>query len=261
MPFVSFGGPTRSDVARAHAERIAIDPGAALPVLRSGICLPLDVPVSHRNIAVVLWLSNKGPEAVFDAFKPKLPSQVRRPREGSVEVRRGDDQQDTFHTVFSRHIQDLGSPTRPASWIRSPAAAYFDDFWIVVAWHKDVPLACGAGLRWAGEFEIALSYSLRTYNSSSSTMVVYWSLTERRAQEKVHRYFLGRCSLESPIHRFTAQWESLDEPHYWYHGRGAWTGGTPSPSGATIRLATRMWQRLPLSVANALGPLTLRLIP
>ena len=86
QPFVNYGGPLGSrDAVRAltgAAVERATRTGAGLLELRSRVELPLDLPVSHRKITVLLDLEASDPERTFKRFEAKLRSQIRRPHEG-----------------------------------------------------------------------------------------------------------------------------------------------------------------------------------
>lgn len=264
MPFVNYGGPLGDDAAiRAlaeYADTMALRDGAGLLELRSARELPLDFPVSHRKITVVLALDG-GPEAVFGRFKAKLRSQVRRPAKDGVTVRMGADQVDAFYAVFAEHMRDLGTPAQPLGFFREIAERLGDDAWFAVAWHEGKPIAAGAGLRWDAEFEITWASALRAYNRLSPNMAVYWALIERAAADGLTRFNFGRCTPGSATHKFKLQWGAVDEALWWYSGRSSRVAGTPSPDSAKFRLAVRVWQRLPVALTRVVGPRIVRNIP
>lgn len=265
MPFVSYGGPLGSAEGIAalgvHAAAMADATGVKLLELRSARPLPLEWPVSHRKITVVLPLVAGDPTATFNALKSKLRSQVRRPQKEGVEVRFGADQVDAFYRVFSRHMRDLGTPVMPRAWFRALAAAYGDDFWVGCAYLRDEPIACGAGFRWGHEFEITWASALRAHSAISPNMALYWAFIERCAAAGLARFNFGRCTPGSATHRFKSQWGALDEPLYWYQGGASVGGATPTADSGAFGLAARVWQRLPLPLATALGPRIVRYIP
>src|SRR5512143_992743 len=95
QPFVNYGGPLGSDDAIralvAEASDLAARGGVKLLELRSRIELPIDLPVSHRKVTVVLDLESDA-DKTFKRFEAKLRSQVRRPIKEGVTVRFGRDQ-------------------------------------------------------------------------------------------------------------------------------------------------------------------------
>lgn len=265
LPFVSYGGPIGTDDAiraltATALERLTSD-RADLLELRSACELPIELTASHRKITVVLPIKSNDPEVVFKGFTSKLRSQVRRPAKSGVEVRMGPDQAEPFHRVFSRHMRDLGTPTLPLSWFTSLRDAFGDDVWFACAWLNGEPIACGAGFRWTGEFEITWASALREHASTSANMGVYWALIERASREGLSRFNFGRCTPDSPTHRFKSQWGAIDEPLYWYAKAASATASMPKQDSAKFALATRVWQKLPVSVTNALGPRLVRFIP
>ncbi len=265
MPFVNYGGPLGSIEAvralAAHAVALADTGRVKLLELRSPVELPLDLPVSHRKVTVVLDLP-ADVEALRKHIGSKLRSQVKRPEKEGVTVRFGADQVDPFHEVFSRHMRDLGTPAQPRRLFREIARRFGDEAWFACAWLGDVPIAAGAGFRWGSEFEMTWASALRSHNQISPNMLLYWAFMERAIGAGIRRFNFGRCTPGSGTHRFKKQWGSNDEPLWWYqHAQAGVQASTPSPDDAAYAWGPRIWRHLPLSLANALGPRIVRAIP
>lgn len=265
MPFVSYGGPLGDDAAvralASAADALARESGASLLEFRSARPLPLDWAVSHRKIAVVLPVIPGDPAATFKAFPSKLRSQVRRPDKSAVEFRDGHGQIPHFHAVFARHMRDLGTPSLPLAWFEALGRAFGDDLWVNVAWLEGIPIAGGVGFRWRDEFEMTWASSLRSHATHAPNMGVYWRLIERASREGLRRFNFGRCTPGGATHRFKSQWGAVDEDLHWYRGPSSRADATPRPDSPKWSLATRAWQRLPLGIANALGPRIVRFLP
>jgi len=256
MPFVNYGGPLGSDeavrVLGAEAVQLAEREKVKLLELRSRVALPLDLPVSHRKITVVLDLPDT-PEKLMKSFESKLRSQVRRPEKEGIVVRFGREQVEPFYRVFAHHMRDLGTPVQPLRLFTELADAFGDDFWVGCAWLGDVPVAGGCGFRWAREFEMTWASSLHAYNRLSPNMGLYWAFMARAVAERLEVFNFGRCSPGAGTHRFKSQWGSHDEQLWWYqHGGGA--AHTPSPDDGAYSWGPKLWRRLPVPIANLLGP-------
>jgi serine/alanine adding enzyme len=267
MPFLNYGGPLGSDdavlaLAAEAAERADRD-GARLLELRSAVELPVDLPVSHRKITVVLPLpALGGTEAAWKALGTKLRAQVKRPQKEGVTVRFGPDQVDPFFAVFAHHMRDLGTPTLPRKFFRAIADQFGDQAWFGCAWLGDVPIAAGAGFRWGDEFEMTWASALTDYNRIAPNMALYWSFIERAVGQGITRFNFGRCTPGSGTHRFKRQWGAEDEPLWWYqHVPGGGEAATPSPDDSAYSWGPRIWKKLPLPLATALGPRIVRGIP
>jgi serine/alanine adding enzyme len=268
MPFVNYGGPLGShEGVRAlalEATNVARRSGVRLLELRSRAELPLDLPVSHRKLTVVLDLPTDS-KTLFASLPSKLRSQIKRPKKDGVVVRIGLDQLAPFHSVFSHHMRDLGTPAQSKAFFQAIADVFPNDVRFAVAYHGETPIACGCGFLWNNEFEITWASALRSHNAMSPNMLVYWELMEHVVGAGVRVFNFGRCTRGTGTHRFKMQWGGREEALWWYQrAKNATTdaeAATPSPDHGIFAMATRVWQRLPVPVATRLGPPIVRFIP
>ena len=269
LPFVNYGGPLGSHAAvsalAAHAADMAASDGAGVLELRSRYDIDAipNFAVSHRKITVLLD-SSGGSEAIWKRLSSKLRSQIRRPQKEGVTVRIGTDQIRPFYDVFSRHMRDLGTPVMPRQFFDRIATEFADDSLFAVAYHDEQPIACGAGFSWGNdgdrEFEITWASALRDYNRMSPNMLVYWELMKRVSDSGVNTFNFGRCSPGGNTHKFKTQWGTTDQQLWWYEQRAV-GAATPSEGHGAAARGPEIWKRLPLSVANTLGPRIIRFIP
>jgi serine/alanine adding enzyme len=273
MPFLNYGGPIGSDraivaLARAAAER-ARGERVALLELRSRAPWPVAPgepwTASTRKITVVLPLpSAGGSSALWKQLDAKVRSQVRRPQKEGMTVRFGADQVAPFYRVFARHMRDLGTPALHRRFFDAIAATFPADVWFGCAYLGDEPVAAGCGFRWQSEFEMTWASSLVAYKRSSPNMLLYWAFMERAVDAGVRAFNFGRCTSGSGTHKFKLQWGARDEQLWWYDWRRTANGGaakTPSPDDAAYAWGPRIWKRLPLPLATALGPHIVKYIP
>jgi FemAB-related protein (PEP-CTERM system-associated) len=264
MPFVNYGGPLGTpDAVRSltgHATAQARDSGVGLMELRSPMELDVSLPVSHRKITLLLDLPDD-PTLLWEGFKAKLRSQIRKPRKEGVTVRFGEDQVAAFYRVFSRHMRDLGTPTQPLHLFQEIVRAFPDSTWFACAYLAGEPVAAGCGFHWNGEFEMTWAASLVQYNRVAPNMLLYWSFMERAVEQGLNTFNFGRCTPGGGTHRFKRQWGPREVPLWWYqyHRRGE--AATPSPDDARYSWGPRIWKHIPLPIANFAGPRIVRFIP
>ena len=95
-----------------------------------------------------------------------------------------------------------------------------------------------------------------------AAVFLYWSLLEWAAQNGYRTVDFGRCTRGSGNWEFKRHWNCEEVPLHWHYWLGA---GARVPEmhadNPRYRLAVRVWQRLPLGVANWLGPRVVRCIP
>ena len=263
MPFVSYGGPLGDapavEALIAHARSLADDLSVDLLQLRARKPLPTAMDVSTHKVTVLLELP-ESPEALWDGLKAKVRSQVRRPRKEGFEVRFGDDQVAGFWKVFAHHMRDLGTPVMPHAFFEILAEELGDTATFGCVYDGEIPIAGGCTIEWGTETEITWASSLRSYNRQAPNMLLYWSFMERAIERGQRAFNFGRCTPDGGTHHFKRQWGGRDEPLYWYrHGGGR--AGTPSPDDGKYAMGVRLWQRIPLPIANVLGPRIVKYIP
>lgn len=264
QPFVNYGGPLGTvPGVQALAERataMAKRDGADLLELRSRSEQELKLEASHRKITVVLDLLPDVEEQWMD-FKSNVRRQVRRARKNDVEIRFGPDQLESFYDVYAEHMRDLGTPAQPRELFEEILREFPDDVWIACAYHEGRTAAGGFGLVWDAELELTWVSALREFHDYACNMLLYWSFMERCIEEGLERFNFGRCTPDSGTHRFKSQWGSRDETLWWYQWSDGEMEATPSPEDERYSWGPEIWKRIPLPVANALGPKIVQYIP
>ncbi len=264
MPFLNYGGPLGTPDARsalaADARGLAEAAKVDLLELRSRTSLDAPLEEVQRKVTVVLPLGDDADHLFKKGLKAKVRSQVRRPIKAGMEARIGHEGVDDFYAVFSHHMRDLGTPVLPRRLFHDLARVFPDEVVYSVVYADDRPVAGGCGFVFGSEFEITWASSLREFNREAPNMLLYWSLMEHMIERGVEVFNFGRCTPGGGTHRFKLQWGGRDEPLPWYQWSGNGKGSTPNPDGG-FGLAVRAWQRLPLGLANTLGPMLARRIP
>jgi serine/alanine adding enzyme len=266
MPFLNYGGPLGEVGAqRALVERAADEArrlGVDLLELRSRREVDTHALTrSDRKITVILPLPDD-PEILWnDGFKSKLRSQIRRPMKEDMEPRHGPDQLEPFYEVFTENMRDLGTPVLPRDFFEAIRDRFADEVRFATVWMGDRPVAGGCGFRHGPEFEITWASSLRAFNRQSPNMLLYWSLMEQQIEEGAEAFNFGRCTPGEGTHRFKSQWGGDDVPLPWMQWSPSGVESTPDPDRPIFRMATDLWSRLPLPVANRLGPFLARRLP
>ena len=266
LPFLNDGGPVGDADACAllveHAVALARDSGADLLELRTRTPLDGSLRTSNRKVAVHLPLPETVEALWSTTFKAKLRSQVRRPTKEGMTSRCGPDLLDEFYQVFSRNMRDLGTPVLPRRFFQAMQQEFGDQvLFFAVRSAEGRAVAASCCLRRAEEMEVTWASSLREFNHLSPNMLLYSSMMEEAIRRGVRLFNFGRSSPGAATHRFKAQWGGHDVPlpwAYWSRGEAA---GTPSADSAKFRLATAVWSRLPLAIANRLGPVIARHLP
>ena len=201
-------------------------------------------------------------DVLWRSFSPKVRNQIRKGAgQGFTVAWGGLEQLAGFYNVFSHNMRDLGTPVYGPSLFRGILQHFSSDAEIcVVRWGRK-PVAAAMLVHGQGMTEVPSASSLRRFNATNANMFLYWQLLQRAIQRHQQVFDFGRSSEGSGTYRFKKQWGARPEPSCWqyYVRRGAI--GDLRPENAKYQRAIRIWQRLPVRLANLLGPRIVRGIP
>jgi len=255
MPYLNSGGPIGDNTDIRALSEYAVELARSLRIgeleFRALRSLPIGLRSHSEKVGTVLDLP-ASIEELWKALGSKLRSQIRRPQKEGVEMRFGPDQVAPFFRVFSRNMRDLGSPTHAARFFSAIAEKFGDRAWFGCAWLRNQPIAAGCGLQFGDEVEMTWASTIREFNSIAPNMLLYWTFMERAIQQGLRRFNFGRSTPGSGPHRFKLQWGGRDVPLHWYRWPDK-AGGAPRQDSGPMAIATRVWQKLPVPLATAIG--------
>jgi FemAB-related protein (PEP-CTERM system-associated) len=267
VPYFNYGGLLADSpaVARALAEaagRCGRDLGVAHVELRHRSGTQLDWPAREDKVTMRLELPTTE-DALWKSFDSKLRAQIRRPEKAGATARIGGAELlGDFYSVFARNMRDLGTPVYPPRLFRSILAMFPEQAQVCVVDLAGKPVAAGLVLTHRSTMEIPWASSLREANRSSVNMLLYWSILRAAIAAGCQQFDFGRSSKDSGTYRFKEQWGAQAEQlrwHYWLaQGR---TLPQITPNNPKYRLAIALWKKLPLLVANSLGPYIVKNLP
>ena len=267
LPFVNYGGLIAdSHEVRLRLEERIIEQARAVNAdhveLRHEEVTDTSMVSTERKVSMRLSLPNSY-EKLLQGFPSKLRSQVRRAQKEGMTVRvGGHDCLDEFYTVFSRCMRDLGTPVYAKEFFGKILQVFPKETRICVVSHDDTPVAAGFLYGFRSSLEIPWAASDKRFNKLAPNMLLYGTVLEYACQQGFQVFDFGRSTPDSGTYRFKAQWGAQPKQLHWYY----WMkDGNPvpqlNPQNPKYALAIRLWQKLPLAVANFLGPHIVKHLP
>ncbi|MFY9113080.1 MAG: FemAB family XrtA/PEP-CTERM system-associated protein [Desulfomonilia bacterium] len=263
LPFCDYGG-VLSDGPEAARELVS----SALELAKSHRAEPdircrLEEPVlgespqfavSNFKVRMVLDLPDSA-EELWNGFKSKLRSQIRKPGKEGLEFRIGSlELLDDFYNVFRHTMKDLGSPVHAKRWFECVLEAFADRARVGVVHLRGRAVAAGIALECGRTLTIPWASTLREYNHLSSNMLLYWGFLEHACTGGFKLFDFGRSTPDEGTYRFKQQWGARPEPLFWYSPSGRREEPAPASKNGARKLAEKAWSRLPQTVADTLGP-------
>jgi serine/alanine adding enzyme len=202
-------------------------------------------------------------ETLWKSLRSNVRNQVRRGQKNNGECVQGSlDLLDEFYAVFAENMRDLGTPVYSKKFFANILEAFPNETRIFAVRHQGQPVAAGLVLFGRESVEVPWASSLRSANPLGLNRLFHWSVLESACQKGYRMFDFGRSTADSGTYKYKEEWGAKPSGLHWYY----WLrdGGEPpkvNPTNPKYRLAIKTWQRLPLAVANALGPMLVRNLP
>lgn len=263
LPFFNYGGvlAEREELAvplMQRARELAMARGCSYLEFRDSVSRPGEWSVRTDKVAMLLDL----PETFAELSKQlgsKLRSQVKRVDRESPRVRTGGlELVDAFYDVFAQNMRDLGTPVYPVKFFRALLERFPECCRVLVVDRGEVPAAAAflvlqgqrAEIPWAGCTALAKPLGFN--------MKLYWEVLSFVSLQGCRVFDFGRSTVGAGTYNFKKQWGAQPVQLYWHRWErnpGKRAHPQKPTEGRIMRYATAIWQRLPLTVANTVGPL------
>jgi FemAB-related protein (PEP-CTERM system-associated) len=269
MPFLNYGGVLADS---QEIERALVGAGIEEARRHQSRYLELrhvhrrfdDLPNRSHKVAMRLELA-RDPDAQWAALDRKVRNQVRKAQKSDLTVRTGGvELLDAFYAVFSRNMRDLGTPVYPKRFFGEILASLSSQSALFTVWLGERPVAASIVLWHRDVLEVPSASSLREFNRLCPNMLLYWEMVKFGIERGFATFDFGRSTPDEGTYDFKRQWGAAPQPLHWEYWLSPDMHGTlpdVSPKNPRYRRAIEAWQRLPLVVANALGPMLVRHIP
>jgi serine/alanine adding enzyme len=269
IPFFNYGGALSDTVeiavklmdhARAYVQKL----GCSYLELRDVHARPGDWQVRTDKVSMILDLPATD-EALAKQLGSKLRSQIKRADRESVGVRKGREELlDAFYAVFAQNMRDLGTPVYPKKFFRTILARFPDNTLLLVVDHQDRPAAAGFLVFDKQRAEIPWAACRSEAKPLGMNMKLYWEALSTSIQRGCTSFDFGRSTSDSGTFKFKKQWGAQPLQLHWHRWERKPSVAAVSGNGFEGRLmqyASAVWQRLPVPIANFLGPLVSPSLP
>lgn len=267
LPWLDYGGPLANDddiaAKLVHAATVkAEECGCRFLEMRA---VQHRLPEMQEKTDKHEFILNlrEGEEAIWKSFDAKARNQVRKAEKSSLKVQFGKAEMlDDFYKVFARNMHDLGTPVWPKSLFSEILRNFYDDTEIVLVKLDDRTICGGLLLHYQDFSAVPSASAYRQYLSLSPNNIMYWEVIKHCIKRSSKRFDFGRSSKTSGTYRFKKQWMKNPIQQIWQY-KLLRIDSLPGldPSNPKFRLAINIWRRLPLPVANFLGPKIVTKLP
>jgi hypothetical protein len=209
-----------------------------------------------------------GSEKLWKGLDGNIRRQVRiaRRNELTVEIDRTGKSLDAFYDVFSRYTHQIGTPVFGLNFLDQIIKSFPEGFNIALVRSQGQPIGGYFQLQMGNTVYGMWGATLREYLKQRPVYLAYWEILSDASTNGYHYVDMGRSPTGSNASKFKGQWGGASKPIYQQiiaigDSRPAGSVTNQIQSDNKIRLAMQIWPKLPLPVAQYLGPKLRRHVP
>jgi len=163
---------------------------------------------------------------------------------------------DTFYKLYARSLRRHGTPVMPKRFIEALVRVFGRRMEISFADVRGKPVAALLSFTFKN---CVLPYYIGSVDNARSRHahdLLYWKTMRRAAASGVSEFDFGRSQVGSGAYRYKKTWGAAPSPvtHH-YRLIRAQTTPNVSPNNPKFKAFSKAWSKLPLRVANTLGPM------
>ncbi|HEV2818816.1 MAG TPA: FemAB family XrtA/PEP-CTERM system-associated protein [Allosphingosinicella sp.] len=201
-------------------------------------------------------LPEGGDEAILRAMKRRHRS-IRRAREFDLEIRIGNGAADRalHYAVYAEMVRNLGSPVYPRALFAAMLDLFGADADILTVLKDGRPLASAVNFYFRGAVMPYWGGGNAAAREFSASEMMYYQVMCHGARRGCTSFDFGRSKLGTGTYSFKENWGFEPRPLV-YAVRAADGAGARvvNPLDPKYRLQVALWKKLPLPLANRLGP-------
>ncbi len=210
---------------------------------------------SHAGFVTKLAVDD---EAQLTAIPRKQRAEVRKGLANAMEVRIGRSETDRamHYAVYAESVRNLGTPVFPRALFAAVLDAFGEDADILTVLHEGQAVASVLSLYHRGAVMPYWGGGVHAARSLRANDVMYYALMCHARARGCDSFDFGRSKANTGAYHFKRNWGF--EPQPLSYATWAADGAAPrdvNPLSPRYKAKIALWQKLPLPIANRLGPL------
>lgn len=271
-----FGNSLISVAFGVYGGPVASNEGAALALDQAACALAKDLDVDYLEYRPLKPQNRAGFVGKSDLYatfrKPLKPSVEENllsiPRKQRAMVRKGlklglaseiDGASKRLHQVYAASVRNLGTPVFARQYFDELMHEFRDDCEILLMIYRGRPVSGVMSFYFRDEVLPYYGGGTHEARDVAANDVMYWEVMRRACERGCRIFDFGRSKCGTGSFHFKKNWGFAPEPlQYLYHLRRGSRPPELNPLNPKFRLFIEMWKRLPLAVANRVGPYIVR---
>lgn len=166
---------------------------------------------------------------------------------------------DRMYKVYAESVRNLGTPVFAARYFRVLREVFGDDCRSLMITHKGVDVAGVLSFYFRDQVLPYYAGSTAASRDLYAHGFMYWELMRNACDQGIKIFDYGRSKVDTGSYSFKKNWGFEPEPLYYeYYLVKAQSIPEVNPANPKYQLFINAWKKLPLPMANTVGPLLSR---
>ncbi len=160
-----------------------------------------------------------------------------------------------MYACYAESVRNLGTPVFPKKYFAILKEVFRDDCEVLTITHEGAPVA--GVMSFYFKDEVLPYYGGGTFAARKlyANDFMYWQVMENAREKGLRIFDYGRSKVDSGSYRFKKHWGFEPVPlAYSYHLVKATDVPNVNPNNPKFKIFVDTWRKLPIGIANRVGP-------
>ncbi len=221
-------------------------------------------PDFHSNTLYVAFTTplSPNPEANLKKLPRDTRYMIRKGEKAGLRAQHGLEQLKDFYPLFCDSMRRLGTPVFPLALFKNLLGEFSSQVDLTMIYSGEQAVSGVISFTFRDTFLPYYAGANSLAPGLAANNFMYWHLMKYAAEQGFRSFDFGRSKKNTGAYQFKSQWgmiiENLNYQVYLVRRK---TVPNFSPVNPKFEMATRVWQRLPMSLTKSLGPRVVRWFP
>jgi FemAB-related protein (PEP-CTERM system-associated) len=188
------------------------------------------------------------------AIPRKQRAMVRKGIQRALQVRHDADVDDLYR-MYSESVRNLGTPVFGKRYLTALREIFGDDAQVLTVLHEGHPVSSVLSFRFRDQILPYYGGGSSAARSVAGNDFMYWAVMERAREDGLRVFDFGRSKRDTGAFDFKKNWGfEPQQLHYQYYLVKSRHIPDLSPKNPRYERIIKMWRKLPVGIANILGP-------
>ena len=266
VPFAPYGGvcadnETVENALIDEAKRITKECGADYLELRQFNRNKTELAANDAYVTSILEL-DKNPDVLWNTFRKSMRRYVRKANKNNFQVTINSKNLKEFYNIYSQSMHNLGTPAHSYTFFRNILLEFPEDTNIATIEYKDKVISTIFLLYFKNMVIYGWGASLKEYLELSPNYLLFWEAIKDSCEKGLDFFDFGRSQPNTGVFLFKEGWGAEPKQlYYLYYLNNINKMPDTTQLNPKRQRFAKLWNKLPTSLTNKLGPILRSNIP